>query len=384
MRKNENQEIKNTEIFVSDKEINEDIAILSQRQLMWMNFKKHKLAIIGVIALIIIYTLSIFAGFFSPYDPYAYDSAHQNHPPQRIRFFDENGFRLRPFVYSYDSGRDPSSFRLEHKINKEKKYPIYFFIKGSSYKLLGLFETNIRFFGTGEDGYVYLLGADENGRDMLSRILHGGRISTSIGFIGVALSFIIGIILGGISGYYGGIVDNVIQRGIELLRSIPRIPLWMGLSAAFPVYWSPVTVYFAITVILSLLGWTSLARQVRSKYISLKEEDFIMAAKLSGNKQFRILIHHMLPNFISHIIAAVTLAIPGMILGETALSFLGIGLRPPVVSWGVLLQTAQNIRTVDSAPWLLLPGVAVVITVLSFNFVGDGLRDAADPHGRRG
>ncbi len=362
----------------------EKIATASQWELMWRHFKRHKLALLGVGVLAVIYTLSIFCGFFSPYDPLSYESTHQNHPPQRIRFFSEDGFSLRPFVYGYESKRDLETFRLIQEINKEEKYPLYFFIRGSTYKFLGLFETNFKFFGTEDGGYAYLLGADNNGRDMVSRILYGGRISTSIGFIGVFLSFILGITIGGISGYFGGVVDAIVQRIIEILRSIPTIPLWMGLSAALPTYWSPLLVYLGITVILSLIGWTGLARVVRSKFLSLREEDFVMAARLSGDRQMRIILKHMLPNFFSHIIAALTLAIPSMILGETALSFLGIGLRPPTISWGVLLQTAQRVRNVAHAPWLLLPGVAVIITVLSFNFVGDGIRDAADPYGRRG
>ncbi len=368
----------------SSEKVIDKIATASQWELMWRHFKRHRLALFGVGVLVIIYVLSIFCGFFSPYDPLSYERTHQNHPPQRIRFFKEDGFSLRPFVYGYESKRDPETFRLIQEINKDKIYPLYFFVRSSNYKFLGLFETNFKFFGTKDGGYAYLLGADNSGRDMLSRILYGGRISTSIGFIGVFLSFMLGITLGGISGYFGGAVDVLVQRSIELLRSIPTIPLWMGLSAALPTYWSPVMVYFGITVILALIGWTGLARVVRSKFLSLREEDFVMAARLSGDRQIRIILKHMLPNFFSHIIASLTLAIPSMILGETALSFLGIGLRPPTISWGVLLQTAQRVRNVAHAPWLLLPGIAVIITVLSFNFVGDGIRDAADPYGRRG
>ena len=257
-----------------------------------------------------------------------------------------------------------------------------FFVHGEPYKLWGLIPTRrapVRR-RPATDATLFLLGTDRLGRDMFSRLVYGTRISTSIGLVGVALSFVLGILIGGVSGYYGGAVDNVIQRVIEFLRSIPTIPLWMGLSAALPPHWSPVKVYFGITVILSLIGWTGLARVVRGRFLSLREEDFVMAARLVGASESRIILRHLVPSFLSHIIASLTLSIPGMILSETALSFLGLGLRPPAVSWGVLLQEAQNLRSVALAPWLLTPGLAVVITVLSFNFMGDGLRDAADPY----
>lgn len=351
----------------------------SHSQLIWMNFKKHKLAMTATVVLIAIYIISIFCGFFSPIDPQEYSNLRAYQPPQRIRFFDEDGFNLRPFVYGYKGKRDMETLQRVYEVDKRKKMPIYFFVKGYEYKLLGLFKTNIHFFGT-KNGEIHLLGTDSMGRDVLSRILYGGRISTSIGFIGVAISFFLGITIGGIAGLYGGVVDNVIQRLIELIRSIPKIPLWMGLSAALPSGWSPLKVYAGIVAILSLIGWTGLARIVRSKFLSLKNEDFVVLARLSGASESRIIIKHMVPAFLSHIIASLSLSIPRMIISETSLSFLGIGLRPPVVSWGVLLQSAQSIKTVALAPWLLFPGVAVIITVLAFNFVGDGLRDAADPY----
>jgi len=358
---------------------NIDIYSASHSQLIWMNFKKHKLAMTAAGVLIAIYIVSIFCGFFSPMDPQEYSQMRTYQPPQRIRFFDEEGFNFRPFVYGYQGSRDMETLRRIYEIDKSKKFPIYFFVEGYEYKLLGLFETNIHFFGT-KDGYLHLLGTDSMGRDVFSRILYGGRISTSIGFIGVIISFFLGITLGGIAGLYGGIVDNIIQRIIELIRSIPKIPLWMGLSAALPSSWSPLKVYAGIVAILALIAWTGLARIVRSKFLSLKNEDFVVLARLSGASESRLIIKHMVPAFLSHIIASLTLNIPQMIISETSLSFLGIGLRPPVISWGVLLQTAQSIKTVALAPWLLTPGVAVIVTVLAFNFVGDGLRDAADPY----
>ena len=266
-------------------------------------------------------------------------------------------------------------------INKEVKIPIGFFVRSQPYKLIGLFDTTIHLFGP-KDGetWFYLLGADRMGRDVLSRIIHGGRISLSIGLIGVFISLFLGIIIGGFSGYIGGRVDNAIQRFIEFLISMPTIPLWMGLSAALPQDWSPLMIYLAITIILSLRGWTGMARVVRGRFLSLRGEDFVLAARLNGASELRIIFRHMVPSFLSHIIASVTLSIPGMILSETSLSFLGLGIRPPLVSWGILLRDAQHVRSVVQTPWLLVPGLAVVVAVLALNFVGDGLRDAADPY----
>ncbi|NLJ86599.1 MAG: ABC transporter permease [Firmicutes bacterium] len=360
-----------------------EIYVASQWTLMWRRFRKHRMAMVAGVVLICIYLTGAFCEFLAPNDPNEHNTRLVYAPPQRLRFVGEEGFSLRPFVYGYKSQRDPVTLQRVHTINKEDVRPIRFFVRGHSYRLLGLFETDIHLFGI-DEGKVFLLGTDRLGRDMLSRILYGTRISTSIGLIGVFFSLILGIIIGGISGYYGGVVDTVIQRLIEVLRSIPTIPLWMGLSAALPPHWPPLRVYFGITIILSLIGWTGLARVVRSKFISLREEEFVMAAKIGGTKEIRIITHHMVPSFMSHIIASVTLSIPGMILGETSLSFLGLGLRSPVISWGVLMQEAQNVQTVALYPWLLLPTVFVVVTVLAFNFLGDGLRDAADPYGSWG
>lgn len=351
----------------------------SQWKLMSLRFKKHKLALVGTGIIIIFYLLAIFSEFIAPYDPVSYEADLSYMPPHNIRFFDNNGeFNFRPFFYSWEKEFDRNTFQTVWKLDKTKKNYIYFIIRGDSYEFLNIFKSNIHLFGSQEK--LFLFGGDKLGRDVFSRIIYGTRISMSIGLIGVFLSFILGILIGGFSGYYGGLLDTVIQRFIELLRSIPTIPLWMALSASLPQDWSAIQNYFAITVILSLLGWTGLARQVRGKFISLREEDFITAALVSGTSEYTIIVRHMLPSFLSHVITTMTLAIPAMILGETSLSFLGIGLRPPVVSWGVLLQAAQNLRSVAMAPWLLLPGAFVFIAVISFNFMGDGLRDAADPY----
>lgn len=356
--------------------------VASQWQLMWWKFRKHRLAKASGALLILIYLCAIFCEFLAPYNPNAYSAAYSYAPPQRIRFVDSQGkWHFRPFVYGYRREIDPDTLRKVYTPDEGKVYPIYFFTRGQPYKMWGLWQTDGHLVGV-KEGSLFLWGADRMGRDMLSRVLYGSRISTSIGLIGVFISFILGVLIGGFSGYLGGAFDVVVQRIIEFLRSIPTTPLWMGLSAALPPHWPPLRVYFGITVILSLIGWTNLARVVRSKFLSLREEEFVVAARLAGASEFRIVFRHMVPSFLSHIIASVTLSIPGMILGETSLSFLGLGLRPPVVSWGVLLQEAQNVRSVALAPWLLLPGLMVIATVLAFNFLGDGLRDAADPYSR--
>jgi peptide/nickel transport system permease protein len=292
-----------------------------------------------------------------------------------------------PFIYGLERTRDPATYLITYEPDPEQIYPIRFWVEGDPYKMWGLWNTNIHFFGldpeADTDGLrVHLLGTDRLGRDMLSRIIYGTRISLSIGLLGVFIQFVLGVLLGGISGYFGGVADVVIQRLIEFLMSLPTIPLWMGLSAALPRDWTSVQRYFSIVILLALINWTGLARVVRGRFLAVRQEDFVMAARLQNAREMRIIFRHMLPSFFSHIIASLTLAIPGMILAETSLSFLGLGLRPPTISWGVLLQEAQNLQTVALAPWLMIPALFVVVSILSFNFMGDGLRDAADPYSR--
>jgi peptide/nickel transport system permease protein len=355
------------------------VYVASQWQLMWLRFRKHKLALIGTGIVFLLYATVIFQGFLSPYD-IAQRSEFIYTRPQGLHFFDGGRFHLRPFVYGLIPKPDPQTFRRVYVVDESQKYFLRFFVHGYKYKLLGLIPADIHLFGVDEGGALFLLGTDELGRDLFSRILAGAVISLSIGLMGVLSSFVLGAILGGVSGYYGGVVDAIVQRGIEFLITMPSIPLWMALSAAVPKEWSAVQVYFSITLILSLRGWTGLGRVVRGKLLEVREEDFVMAAQLSGSGDWRIITQHLLPSFLSYLIVHMTLAIPGMILGETSLSFLGLGLRPPVVSWGVLLQKAQNVQTVATYPWLLAPAAFVILTVLAFNFMGDGLRDAADPY----
>ena len=359
-------------------ELQEEYFLASQWQLMWRKLRRHRLALAGATVLALLYLVAIFAEFFAPHDIFQRHNDYINAPPQLVRVFDEGSVRL-PFVYPLVQTRNEVTLRREYTADTTRRLPLVLFVRGDPYKLWGIFRTNVHFFGT-QGGEAFLLGTDRLGRDMLSRVIHGARISLSIGLVGVFISFVLGCILGGISGYYGGTADLIVQRAIEFIISIPTIPLWMALSAALPANWPALRVYFAITVILALQGWAGLARVVRGKLLELREEDFVMAARIAGQGAGDIIRRHLLPSFMSYLIVNITLAIPGMILGETALSFLGLGLRPPVVSWGVLLKDAQNFRTVAIHPWLLIPGIFVVVTVLMFNFLGDGLRDAADPY----
>jgi len=363
----------------------EDVYVAPQWKLMYWKFRRHRMAMISVFVLAFFYLVAAFCEFVAPYDPETFSTRFTAAPPTRVHLFDKNGTFHGPFIYGSKRDRDPVTLRPLFVEDPAVIYPIGFFVSGTPYKLWGTFDTSLHLFGINakpDQQLVFPLGADRLGRDMFSRIVYGARISLSIGLVGVFLSLVLGVVLGGISGYYGGIVDTIVQRVIEFIRSVPAIPLWMGLSAALPANWPVLRVYFAITVILSLIGWTSMARVVRGRFLALREEDFVLAARLVGASEMRIILRHMVPSFLSYIIASLTLAIPGMILAETSLSFLGLGLRAPAISWGVLLQEAQNLRSVALAPWVLLPGVAVVVSILAFNFLGDGLRDAADPYSK--
>lgn len=351
-------------------------------KLTWWRFSKHKL---GLVCLWIVGLIALMAAtpeFFSTADPNVTSARRAYIPPQPVRIFHEGRFTL-PFVYDVAGQRNARTLKMEWVADDSTRIPVRLFARGYSYRLFGVIPSNVHLLGFGtaqQPVTAHILGTDRLGRDQWSRLMYGTRISLSIGLVAVAISTILGIVLGGISGYLGGWVDNLIQRIIDLLQAIPAIPVWLALSAALPRTWPVTWVYFAITVILALLGWTRLAREVRGRFLSLREEDFVTAARLMGASQGRIIFSHMVPSFASHIIAAVTLAVPLMILNETFLSFLGLGMRPPAISWGVMLQEAQNLQSVVNAPWLLIPGVFVIITVLALNILGDGLRDAADPY----
>ncbi|MGO4526224.1 ABC transporter permease [Microvirga sp. 2MCAF35] len=351
----------------------------SSWQLMWWKFRRHKVAVAAAFVLLVFYGLVPFVEIVAPYNQTQRHGDFLYAPPQAVHLMHEGRF-VGPFTYPYSYSFDLENFRRVYTPDRSKPQPIRFLCRGDSYQFWGMWEMNFHLVCPPGDGTMFLLGTDRLGRDLLSRIIYGARISLTIGIVGIAVSFALGLFFGGLAGYLGGWVDHVIQRMIEILRSLPELPLWLALSAALPANWSPILVFFGITIILGLLDWPGLARAVRSKLLSLREEDFVKAAELMGASKQRIIARHLIPNFMSHLIASATLSIPSMILGETALSFLGLGLRPPVTSWGVLLNEAQNLAAVQLHPWLLFPMVPVVIVVLAFNFMGDGLRDAADPY----
>ena len=354
----------------------------SQFQLMWWKFKKHKLALIGSAILGFFVFIALFAEFLSPYTPTARTPDYLFGRPQVLHFVDAEGkFHLRPFTYALTAAMDPQTFLLEVKEDTSEPWPVQFLVKGARYKMWGLFPSDVHLFGV-EEGHLHLLGTDQLGRDILSRLFHATRTSLTIGVVGLLISFFLGLIIGGVSGFFGGTVDDAIQRFIEFIRSIPTLPLWMALAAALPKEWSPQRVYFTITILLGLLGWTHLARRVRGKLLSLREEDFVVAARIAGSSNARIIGRHLLPSFLSYIIVDLSISFPYMILAETSLSFIGLGLRAPVISWGVLLQDAQNVQAIALYPWLFTPVAFVIISVMAFSFVGDGMRDAADPYSR--
>ncbi|MCB4768298.1 ABC transporter permease [Ancylobacter sp. Lp-2] len=357
----------------------ERVYLASQLTLMWWKFRKHRLAVISGVFLMVLYASILISEFLAPYN---YQSRHTDFirtPPQSVHLFHDGRF-VGPFTYGLTSTLDMNNLKRNYSENTQQIFPIRFFCRGDGYRFWGMFEGDLHLVCPGEGGTMFLLGTDRLGRDMLSRIIYGARISLTIGLIGISVSFALGIVIGGLAGYYGGLFDLLVQRTIEVVQSLPTIPLWLALSAIMPPSWSPILVYFGITVILGLMDWTGLARAVRSKLLSLREDDYVVAAQLMGAGTPRVVFRHLVPGFMSHLIASATIAIPSMILGETALSFLGLGLRPPITSWGVMLNEAQNINIVVLYPWLILPVVPVIAVILAFNFLGDGLRDAADPY----
>jgi peptide/nickel transport system permease protein len=351
----------------------------SQLRLMWWKFKRHRLALWSGVFLVALYLMIVVCEFVAPYNLHTRNVDFIYAPPQRVHLFSEDGF-VGPFVYGRDMTLDMDTLKRVYVDDPTDVQRLRFFCSGDPYRFWGVVPMSFHFVCPAQGGQLFLLGTDRLGRDVLSRIIYGARISLTIGLIGVAFSFVLGVVIGGLAGYHGGWIDLVVQRIIEVLQSLPSIPLWMALAAIMPVTWSPIVIYFGITMILGLIDWTGLARAVRSKLLSLREEDYVLAAQLMGAKSSRIIGRHLVPGFMSHLIASATIAIPGMILGETALSFLGLGLRPPITSWGILLTEARSVSTIAFYPWLLLPMMPVILVILAFNFLGDGLRDAADPY----
>lgn len=351
----------------------------SQLRLMWWKFRRHRLAVVSGIFLAALYFGILICEFLAPYNLHTRNMDYIYSPPQRVHLF-HNGQLVGPFVYGRQMTLDMDTLKRNYIEKQDDVQRIRFFCKGDSYRFWGLVEGDRHFVCPAENGQLFLAGTDRLGRDVLSRIIYGARISLTIGLVGISFSFLLGIVIGGLAGYHGGIFDLIVQRIIEVLQSIPSIPLWLALAAIMPITWSPILIYFGITVILGLLHWTGLARAVRSKLLALREEDYVLAAQLMGASSSRIIRRHLIPGFMSHLIATATISIPGMILGETALSFLGLGLRPPTTSWGILLTEARSVSVIAFYPWLLLPMLPVILVILAFNFLGDGLRDAADPY----
>lgn len=360
--------------------VDEERYALSQWRLMWRKFVRNRAAVTGGVIILLFYLVALSADFLAPYTLTTRFRERVYLPPQGIHLFDQG--RWSPYVYGVKTSLNLETFERVSEIDRNEKYPVHFFTGGEPYEIFGIFEARTHLIGVEGDAAVNLLGTDRQGRDMLTRVLIGSRVSLTIGLVGVSLSLFLGTILGVVSGYFGGWVDELIQRLIELVRSFPSIPLWMALSAAIPASWPPMRVYFAVTLILSLIGWTWLARQLRGLVLSLRNADYVLAAKLMGGGNGRIIFKHLIPASLSHIIVVATLAMPGMILAETALSFLGLGLQPPITSWGVLLKEVQNLQSIAIYPWVFSPVIFIVVTVLAFNFMGDGLRDAADPYSR--
>ncbi|PUU94095.1 ABC transporter permease [Halanaerobium sp.] len=371
---------------MSDKgvtEVKEKTKFLSHKELIWRRFKKNRLGMIGGLVVILLTSISIFAPFFSPYDYTATDNEKAYKSFAEINFVDEEGdFHLRPFVYSMKQEFDDQTWERVYVPDTSTRYPIRLFHRSWEYELFGFIESDLHLFGVDSPAELHLFGTDELGRDLLSRIIYGGRVSIAIGIIGSMITAIIGSLVGGVSGYFSGIIDVLLQRIIEMIRMFPTLPLMMGLSAAIPVTWSPVIILIAVMFIMIMVRWTSMARQIRGKVLSYRKQEFVEAAKAAGGGDFYIITKHILTNCTSHIIVVTTLAIPQLILAESSLSFLGLGIQPPMVSWGVLLSKATNIQTVGQYPWIMTPGIVILITILAFNFLGDGLRDAADPYGQ--